>query len=233
MISSIPDSCLQSWFPRAEFHLASLSPFPPVPPLQIGCRFLVSWQPTSPSPLSIPLHHPLILPSPSPLAPTPPLSFLVSLSCCTAGEIKSRQKVRPLFLLDALRPPKIQAFVSWRCRSYPISCGNLPRNSGQESCRAAFRVVLGDFVLFFCSFRVRLVLSELCDEYPSTLLGDDTGFWVNLRRISVEKKPLLFSETRLKTKEFFGPVVLSLTYSRLFLHHVFYQGDKTFFESSG
>ena len=125
------------------------------------------------------------------------------------------------------------AFVSRRCRSYPISCGNLPRNSGQESCRAAFRVVLGDFVLFFCSFRVRLVLSELCDEYPSTLLGDDTGFWVNLRRISVEKKPLLFSETRLKTKEFFGPVVLSLTYSRLFLHHVFYQGDKTFFESSG
>ena len=31
----------------------------------------------------------------------------------------------------------------------------------------------------------------------------------------MEKKPLLFFETRLKTKE------------SLFLHHVFYQGDKT------
>ena len=109
MISSIPDSCLQSWFPRAEFHLASLSPFPPVPPLQIGCRFLVSWQPTSPSPLSIPLHHPLIPPSPSPLAPTPPrLPRLTLPQPCPRNQIKSRQKVRPSLLLDALRPAKIQ-----------------------------------------------------------------------------------------------------------------------------
>jgi len=119
---------------------------PPALPLQIGCRFLVSWQPTSPSPLSIPLRHPLIPPSPSPLAPTPPRLPRLTL------HMKSGNPPR---CVATRKDSVFTAFVSRRCRSYPISCGNLPRNSGQESCCAAFRVVLGDFVLQMPYFLLR------------------------------------------------------------------------------